>query len=469
MKPGVVSKALVPDLWEVDKRQIPQNVAGYDPYGAKGSKGCATCQWFISPNTCLLVAGDISPGGLSNYYAPIVEYQTPPLLVKIVEDSLESSEKGIDVLGTIKEWWKSIKGEDETPSIRPFTLYKDSAGNLRYFLIYSNNFIDKHKEILSEEAHKEYVEWVDETGSYPELQLWHCGPKSAIGRDDFVDYVDGFAICSGTIYPDKVEIAQAAAKQDIGVSHGFVGLRPEANSKWYRAYRTFERSILPRKEEANVWTSYAFNSKEAKDEAIMPISDKKKAWFKSIGVPDSAVAEFESGIKDVNAALKTLGIEYKEETPATVSNVVANGSSGKNDLEGHVVGDGGTVPANNSAKESSTPADLTGVVTILAKGLDATNGNIEKLAESLKALMVQVNAIAQPIQKQAEEIAASTFEAAVTSGLKNAQLASQSPNNLVSPQEKAQSDKNAWMGGGFAGMIEKQVGGALGIPTSGVS
>lgn len=375
--------------------------------------------------------------------------------------------KGIDVLGVIKEWWKSIKSEDEQDNkIKPFTLYKDNSGNLRYFLIYSNNYIDKHKEILSEEAHKEYVEWVDETGAYPELQLWHCGPKSAIGRDDFVDYVDGFAICSGTIYSDKESIAIAAAKQDIGVSHGFVGLRPELGAKWYKAYRSFERSILPRNEEANVWTSYVLNSKERGLE--MPISDKKKAWFKSIGVPDTAIAAFESGIKDADTALKTLGIEYKEEAstvPAPASTTV-NNDSGKKDLIGHVVGDGGTIPANNSEKGAAQP-DIIGVVTILAKGLDTTNSNIDKLAESLKTLAMQVNAIAQPIQKQAEEIAASTFEAAVTSGLKNAHLASQSDKNLVTSSEKAAVDKNAWMGGGFADLINKQVGGALGIPTGG--
>src|SRR5688572_16927515 len=58
---GVVKKGYVESLYDVDLAQVSKTTAGYDDYGAKAGKGCANCQFFMSPDTCLVVAGDVSP------------------------------------------------------------------------------------------------------------------------------------------------------------------------------------------------------------------------------------------------------------------------------------------------------------------------------------------------------------------------------------------------------------------------
>lgn len=48
--------------------KLSQDEANYDPFGASGGQGCATCRWFMWPNSCYMVDGMISPSGLSNEY-----------------------------------------------------------------------------------------------------------------------------------------------------------------------------------------------------------------------------------------------------------------------------------------------------------------------------------------------------------------------------------------------------------------
>jgi hypothetical protein len=64
-KPSRSQKMCGP-VYEIDKHLVSQKAAEYDPFGAKGDKGCATCQWFISPNSCMLVQGDITLAALAS-------------------------------------------------------------------------------------------------------------------------------------------------------------------------------------------------------------------------------------------------------------------------------------------------------------------------------------------------------------------------------------------------------------------
>lgn len=305
------SKGLVPSLWDVDDRQVPQDDANYSPFGATGGKGCATCQFFISPDTCLVVAGDISPVGISKYYTPVVEYTQEPLLVTIVGGDKEQTTPAESI---ISRFTKFVKGlVSTTPeSVPPFRIEKTLDGYRTYY-IYSNNFKDAHHQIISEAAHKEYVAWVDQTKLYPEQHLWHAGPLSRFGSIDCIDYVDGFMFATGMVDPDKHHIAEALKeKQDeLATSHGFYGLI-EPQTQIYNLYRVFEIGPLPVGAEANKWTSIGVDL--VHKENMMPFTPAKKAFLKDIAkLSDTQITAMETSLKDLSGTLKAQNIEFKEE------------------------------------------------------------------------------------------------------------------------------------------------------------
>lgn len=55
-------------LEPVEDRRLDAERSGYNPYGSNDGKGCASCQWFISPNMCLVVSEPVSPTGMSNLW-----------------------------------------------------------------------------------------------------------------------------------------------------------------------------------------------------------------------------------------------------------------------------------------------------------------------------------------------------------------------------------------------------------------
>jgi hypothetical protein len=80
-----------------------------------------------------------------------------------------------------------------------FLVYKDLTGMVRFFGIYSNKYIDRESEIVTEAAHKEFISAVESgRAPYPTLQLWHI--KAPIGDVDKLMWSEhGFAIASGVV------------------------------------------------------------------------------------------------------------------------------------------------------------------------------------------------------------------------------------------------------------------------------
>lgn len=56
---------------DVRMRQVLQTAAQYDPLGFSSGKGCANCQFFVTPDACILVQGVISPTGVSKFWTAI--------------------------------------------------------------------------------------------------------------------------------------------------------------------------------------------------------------------------------------------------------------------------------------------------------------------------------------------------------------------------------------------------------------
>lgn len=180
--------------------------------------------------------------------------------------------------------------------------FMEVNGQLRFFTVFSNCFKDAHKEIISSVAHEEYSQWVNRTKQYPQLWLWHAGPKSKWGQVDFIDYVDGFMVASGLVDADKAYIAKALEEDNLEVSHGFAGLIDSHGT--YHLYRTFEISPLPSGRAANTFTGFKVGA--------MPFSQERKDWLKDkANLTDEQIGDWESSLESLGNNLKASGVEWK--------------------------------------------------------------------------------------------------------------------------------------------------------------
>jgi hypothetical protein len=140
--------------------------------------------------------------------------------------------------------------------------------NLRHmFLISSNAYRDREKEIVRQKALQRYVDNFQPGG---ELQFWHGG--DAIGQVVESKMFGPFLVEIAQELPDKQidlsrpdespypitvkEIWDAIEKSDIewGASIGFKFKKGDEQDKEYEEVLIFERSILPRAAAANAVT-----------------------------------------------------------------------------------------------------------------------------------------------------------------------------------------------------------------------
>lgn len=346
------------------------------------------------------------------------------------------------LIGTVIDGIKALIGKADDGSVSPWIFYKSNDGLMRVFVVYSNVFEDKHKEIITEAAHKNYVEWVDRTGNYPDLHLWHGGPGTRWGRIDAVDYCDGFAVASGVVDKGKEHIAEAVQRNKDKVSHGFYGLQD--TTKAYGIYVPFELSPLPKGAEANAWTAISISSKEY----TMPFSDAKKAYFKKSGMTDEQITNAESQLKSMGEQLKAAGINYKsDDDPATEAGETNTNSPGDISI---LVGE-----LSNIGK---SVGDLAGLIAPIVKEL----GEVKTGMAVLKA---QVD---KPVDERVTEaltarvVAAGVGSGAVTTGTAVTKEAAAEMGAAASDDTAGSLD---WMFGA-EGLMKHQIG-TLGVPSNG--
>ena len=199
---------------------------------------------------------------------------------------------------------KPKKKEQEEIKSSGFVVEKDLKGQHRWFGWVSNKYRDRDGEIISEAAHKEFIEWVykDAAARMPQLWLWHT-PKTAMKeRADWIDYADGFLHASGPLTEKEAKMLEGI--DDPGMSHGFFCNK---ENDIINKYRSFEGSVLPLKYVANEWTDFATLQQEAKD-----MFNPQKREFLVGRLGEEKVAELEASTKDRVEILKELGIEFKE-------------------------------------------------------------------------------------------------------------------------------------------------------------
>lgn len=294
------NKDYLDGTYVVHQRRVTQEIAGYSPYGADDS-GCANCNWWVAPDSCVIVSDDVSPTGKCSFHFVRPPYEEKPVPVTIVESADTADSKSFIEKLAVKV--KDLLNREKPPS-ESFMLFKSvDDDSWRFFCLYSNNFKDREGETFTLKSHKEYVNWVDETKQYPQLWLWHGG--KAWGEGDWIDESDGFVAVSGKVYPEYNDLAECLSKEKLGTSHGFVGLI--SKDKTITKYRTFEVSPLPIWAAANLWTS--FNLMEVKE---MPFTDAKKQWLKEVAkVPEDQIEDMEKRTEALSKSLKELGIEWK--------------------------------------------------------------------------------------------------------------------------------------------------------------
>lgn len=177
--------------------------------------------------------------------------------LKIASDVIKVENNAIIIKEKLNS--ENIETILETPT---FNLIK-SNGELIWFGVPTNKFIDKDKEIVASGAHEQFVKEVNEgLEPFPELWIWHI--EKAVGTTDFLDYDErGFVIAGGTIlkeYQDLVEkIVKNAIKQGdiLGMSHQMIPGKTYMQGNVYVKYVSKEFSLLPVKHAANELTGFS--------------------------------------------------------------------------------------------------------------------------------------------------------------------------------------------------------------------
>jgi hypothetical protein len=193
-----------------------------------------------------------------------------------------------------------------------FVVTKDLAGAWRWLAIHTNKFEDEEGEGFAEEAHKEYEAWIDETGNYPELRLWHV-KGSRIGVADLVTYADGFVLSSGVFDPGCEEAAKALAEMQggLGVSHGFYYPEDSLQDGFYQWYRTFEISPLPQEHAANLWTEFSAAHIDRVKEVSMSLDPSKKEYLVKV-VGQERADSIEAALPKFEKELEESGVAFKD-------------------------------------------------------------------------------------------------------------------------------------------------------------
>lgn len=196
----------------------------------------------------------------------------------------------------------------EKKDFSPFLIYKDAKGNFRYVAVVTNNYQDRDQDIITEEAHKEFMEFLDKNpDNAPELWIWHTPGTAHKSRADFWAYENGFVIYSGILTKEEAEAAERAKSgKEIGMSHGLNVLSRGQSPKLITQYRTFEISYLPLERASNPWTAWSIIQKEVEQMN----EDKKKFLVQTLGaeVTEALIAD----TAKAKAVLDALGVESKE-------------------------------------------------------------------------------------------------------------------------------------------------------------
>ncbi len=453
------------DFWMMMDRQVTQEEANYSVDGGLNGKPCARCRWFVSPNGCLIVENwplSIGEIGTSDRFeeATVQDFEPDPVPVVIVEEGTSQKSappptpdpstdtgsrplkaayragsgsiklfgndpehaKVIKAIKQIGEKAKALMGKsadspdvpdpDERNGMKVFT---DSDGKLRVFAWASNNRRDHDtpSELFEAKAHKEFVDYLDQGGDYPEMWLWHT-PGTKWGQTDWADYSDGFLMYSGTVDPGMESVAHSlASEKNLGVSHGYRYRYSDKERGIIGWYRDYELSPLLMDKAANAWTGIDILVKEAEEMGFT----KAKRDFLVGHLGEGKVASLENDTATMVKELNALGVEWKDVPDADVD-----------------------AKADEGAKADATPAaidyDLIGKKA--AEGVIASDG-FKGLTDGMKSVTDRLDVLEadmKGVKASDEEKVASNF-APRTEKVLAGHRASEDESNVKAEGDKA--------------------------------
>lgn len=168
-------------------------------------------------------------------------------------ETVEQVEKTVNEDGLFNRIWERI--EKALPDFlkprtdQPFTVYKSLNGELRWLATFTNNFLDRDKEIISEKALDGYLNRV-QMGLVPMPELWEAHiPETKLGQADMVFAIGNFVHADGHFdnTPENQRAIQYYRKNaaKIPLSHGFTFPTRALKNGVYEEINTFEVTLLP--------------------------------------------------------------------------------------------------------------------------------------------------------------------------------------------------------------------------------
>jgi len=191
-----------------------------------------------------------------------------------------------------------------------FSVYKSLSGELRWTATFTNNFIDRDKEIISEKALDGYLTRID-MGLVPLPELWEAHvPETKFGQADMVFAVGNFVIADGHF--DSDEVSQNAAKfyqknaAKTQISHGFKFPDWGFKNGIYDVINSFEITLLT----PPLMASNPYTDLEVKESMKQITPDQEAALTRSRG------KEFVENLKAARLAdskeLVEAGVAFKD-------------------------------------------------------------------------------------------------------------------------------------------------------------
>jgi hypothetical protein len=171
---------------------------------------------------------------------------------------------------------KSMGIGDMEKSKSAVIVEKAVDGKWRAVMFPSNNYIDWHGDIISEGAHREYVDWLEKNMDVsPVFMTWHIPGTARQAPVDFASYEHGFLIMSAPLTDEEAAgLLRAQAECDLGMSHTSVVLERDPNDeRVVTKYRMVEVTDLPLEQAANPFTDFELTLKNK--EAEMAIDTRK--------------------------------------------------------------------------------------------------------------------------------------------------------------------------------------------------
>jgi len=354
---------------------------------------------------------------------------------EVFKMKLSAREKGI--FGKIKEYVSDMFKEqkevsDKEPNSIEIIVQKD--GSKRWVGWFTNNYKDREKEIISEEAHKEFLAYLKEyPDRYPAFWSWHLPGTSREADTDYMDYFDGFMVASGpltAVEADQLDKAIEYDNGEIGMSHGMYILERDPERKEIiTKYRTYEISDLPLVNAANGFTGIN-STKEVK------MTDVKLDRLKAV-IGEDAANKIVDQIGENKEALEAAGIESKESEVLEAIETVSEDPVDEKEPE-------------EKPEDKGLDKSIKAIAVAVAEhlGMKELSDLLTEQKETIEKLTEQVG----ELQKEEDVKIAEVFEDKSLGGLLW-KRASEAEETVVKDEdlEKVKSQEPSWVSDAFSG------------------